>query len=178
MIQQLPDRNLPSLQRELRHIRREIVLQLHAPLFHELHDGSGRELLGDRSDLVDGRSSRRAPGLHVGETVRAIRQRISPANDSERGARRGRLGEISEDERVGARTERIARDGRSLGAGGREAGGHQKAGEEESARHVVAPVGMLKRTWSTPNCSACVPLFGRRAYSDDFMDCRVCCCGR
>ena len=117
VIQQLTDRHLLSLKRELRHVLREIVIQLHAPLFHELHDRGGRELLRDRSDLVDRRGGRRAPGIHVGETVRAIRQRIVPANHRERRARRARFSEIGEDERIGARAERFARDGRTLGGG-------------------------------------------------------------
>ena len=135
VIQQLTDRHLLSLKRELRHVLREIVIQLHAPLFHELHDRGGRELLRDRSDLVDRRGGRRAPGIHVGETVRAIRQRIVPANHRERRARRARFGEIGEDERVGARAERVARDGRTLGGGRREAGEHREAGEAGRTHH-------------------------------------------
>ena len=148
MIQQLTDRHLLSVQRELRHVLREIVIQLHAPLFHELHDRGGRELLRVRSDLVDRRGGRRAPRIHVGETVRAIRQRIVPANHRERRTRRVRFGEIGEDERVGARTERVARDGRTLGGGRREAGEHREAGEAGRTRHCLsAPGGAETYVW-------------------------------
>src|ERR1043166_4121683 len=138
VIQQLTDRHLPALERKLRHVLREVVIQLHAPLLDELHDRRGRELLRDGSDLVDRGGGRRAPGLHVGETVCAIRQRIAPANHRERRARRVRFGEIREDERVGARTECVARDGRPLGGGRREGGERREAGEAERTQHGMA----------------------------------------
>ena len=48
---------------------------------------------------------------------------------------RARFGEIGEDERVGALAELIARDGRTLGRGRREAGEHREAREAERTHH-------------------------------------------
>src|SRR5262249_18242522 len=63
------------------------------------------------------------------------------ANHRKRRARRVRFGEIGENERIGARAECVARDGRTLGGGRREAGEHREAGEAGRGKHLNSQGG-------------------------------------
>src|SRR5260221_12541183 len=71
---------------------------------------------------------------------------------------------MGEDERVGARTERIACDSRTLGIGRREAGKHRQADEAGRTHHVIAPVALagptllISRIWGFPLNTSCLDL--------------------
>src|SRR6185437_16586752 len=57
------------------------IVQAQTALFREHHDGSGSELLADRSRLVDGAVARQGPELDVGIAVAATEQHaVAPEN--------------------------------------------------------------------------------------------------
>ena len=138
VIQQLVDRNAFPVQRELRHVLREVVVELQFTLVDEPHDRGGGELLGDRADLIDRRRSRRAPRGDVGQAMGSERQRVVSADDRERHARRAALGQIGIDERIGARREVRRRDARAL-RGSRGEGADQCDACEAGRTNHVAP---------------------------------------
>jgi hypothetical protein len=145
VVQQLADRDLLALQRELRHVAREIVVERQLLLFDEAQDRRGGELLGDRTDAEQRRAGRRHHVFGLGEAV-ALRHHDGRAlRDADREADRVGLLHACLDQRFDLRQPRLlgARRGGEGDRGERtqqkSGDGRRRAGGAHAARHAMAP---------------------------------------
>src|ERR1043166_1952108 len=86
MREQMPNRNRPPRFRRLGKIFCDAVIQVQLVFFDQHHDGSCRELLRHRSDLIARLGGRRAVKLKISEAVTTSLYNLTVADDPEREA--------------------------------------------------------------------------------------------